>query len=346
MYRPDARGALLSALLVFLSIMGKQSQLFLVPVCAIAAGRQRFRWGAVHLAVSLALTAAAVAALNAATNGWFIKYTIGMVSDHQVLTARYKEFPIIMLRNFFLPFAAVFIYGAYLLVTKRFGEFFREPWFYFIGASLIASLAIWRYNGAYLNSFIPGAMAMVAGFAVAAPRLWMLVRGEVHGERRIAAGLLSMIAVAVMLWAQDFPNALSAPLWKQVPSKEHRQTARRFNKFIKNYPGVVILPFHTLPSNPDWRLPHNVGLRDLQGSDWGRRYHRGLLKELKERRIDAFIFKGGRIPWRFRAILKDYKRQRLPRELRADPGPLTPWPKWIYTRKDADKPAPPKADET
>ncbi|MBZ0271346.1 hypothetical protein K8I61_04870 [bacterium] len=333
--RPTWISAVAAGALMALSVLGKQTQIAFIPVLVFAFLPSSLWRGIVAALIASALSAIAVFAINDASDGWMWKYTIDMVAHHHIRAERYSLFALWLAKHFGVHLALIAAYLVTRLARRAWREIFGEPWFYFIGAGVILAVAIWRIDGAYHNSLIPAAMAMVAGAVVFGARL---AREYAHQlpQTNAARAILATMVVAVMLVMGGYPFALGHPLWKQVPTRSMRHAVKRLNATVAAYPGTVYMPFHTLLSNPNRHLPHNVPLRDLAASPWGRTHHRRLMRELRDLKIDAFLTKSRRHqPARFLPILAGMKREKMPKRLMAKTGPLTGWPDALYERPES-----------
>jgi hypothetical protein len=342
-YRQSWAAVAGASILLFLAVTGKQTELALWPVIFLTLVFANRKKGLAFAFASVLLIAVFVWLFNANSSGWFIKYTIDMVGHHALHKAHQRLFPLWILQHFGIPLACIVFYGTSILFHRKLSRIFTEPWFYFIGSSLLASFLIYRIHGSYLNSLIPAAMGMIAGLVVFAPRLWRGYSPKLPGFAHSLAPWALIILVGICLWMQDFPFALKHPLTRQVPTEQHRKAARHFNEYVRAHHGVIYTPFHTLPANPNWNLPHNVPLRDLYGSPWGKSYHDQIMADLGNLGIDQIILKRRRrVPHRYRKLLKDFDGPaRLPKNMRIDPRPLTTWPKALFKRKAyADTPMP------
>ncbi len=336
LYKDSWLSVLGAAVLVFLAVAGKQTEAAIWPVIVFAYLFKDWKKALAFAGVSVGLIAAFIWLYNWQSGGWFYKYTLNMVSHHAIHQKHQRLFPSWLLAHFGIGAACCVLWGIFLLARAKAKKFFTESWFYFIGSGILSSFIIYRIHGSYLNSLIPAAMGMIAGVVVFGPRLWKSAAGRLPEAAKNFAPWLLAPLMALMLWMQGFPYALKYPLTRQVPSKQHRQAARAFNDYLRTYHGVIYIPFHTLPANPNWNLPHNVPLRDLKASPWGKKYHDRIMKELETLGIDQVILKSRRrTPYRYRKLLRDFDGpQELPKCMRVDPRPLTTWPKALYKKKD------------
>ncbi|MCB9475344.1 MAG: glycosyltransferase family 39 protein [Deltaproteobacteria bacterium] len=331
--RPD-RGLLHAAIpgiLLALSSLAKQNGILFYPGIALVYLLVDWRKAAVFTAAFAGLFGGFCAIYNAATDGWFWKYTFGLVQavpmPVRLLTVHAKifsNFPVAI----FVVLAACFV----LLSRRRFREFFGDKWLAFFGIAYVVSYYFRLPAGGARNALIP----ICVGAAIAAGT------SLPHIVRSLNLKLLPTIGKAGLLWilaAALAVQVVAQAQWYKYarPTAEQTAAAHRLVDMLENLDGTYYMPSNVVPmKNSLW--VHHMSWVDLAKVKWGRQELNRVRADFVKRKIPYFVTNKDRKVAAFlrQRVSDNYElKRRIPNSARVHAFSATKFTPWdILKRKD------------
>jgi hypothetical protein len=229
--RADGRRAAAgAAVLMVLAVLAKQDALLPAVACVPWLVRRDRRIGAVYTATLVGGLAAAVAALQIWSQGWFLYYVLDVPAAHRLVPASYLGFLTHDLRA--LWWSAAMVLLAFVAARRIRGSTGVAWWF--VGpvvAALVLTGWLGRvHSGGWDNVLIPAVAGVVilVGVALGVAR------------RRTAPWVLAICALAVV---GQFVALRWSPTDHLPDRRSERATAAAVDE-LRRLPGPVYLPGH------------------------------------------------------------------------------------------------------
>ncbi|MCB1155329.1 glycosyltransferase family 39 protein, partial [bacterium] len=233
--------AVIPGIFLALSALAKQNGILFYPGIALVYLLVDWRKAAVFTGTFAGLFGGFCAVYNAMTDGWFWKYTFGLVKatpmPHRLLTVHAKIFS-----NFPIAMLVVLIACFTLLSRRRFREFFSDKWLAFFGIAYVVSYYFRLPAGGARNALIP----ICVGAAIAAGT------SLPHIARSFDPKSIRSFGKANALWI--LAAALSVQLVTQAqwykysrPTPEQTANAERLIKTLEDLDGTYYMPSNVVP---------------------------------------------------------------------------------------------------
>ncbi len=243
-FRASAWGWAGAGCLLGLAALTKQTAVLMLPALLLYAVLVDWRKAIVLVAALVAVLGTATAALNAATHGWYLHYTLWLpfrIEERVPEAAAFWTEDI--LRTVAVPAAlAVALCAIALRDPTR-----RDPFWPLIAIGGLSAAWLSRlHSGAYLNVLMP-AYASLAILAGAAARL--LPSATPRPYRPVVRAAIALLCIGHLAG-----SAYSAQA--QVPGAGDAELAREFGRTLASYHGAVLVPYHSFVPTPAGPVMH------------------------------------------------------------------------------------------
>ena len=314
------RSAAAAGALLWLAFMTKQTAVLVAAPLLIGTvwlDRRRAAVGAATFVVPTLLT---WVGLGAATDGWFLYYTLELPAQHELALVDASHYLLAAL-PVALPSFAVALFALVLATRRdrRTGAFLVAA---FVGLVPLSWL-FFAHTGSHLNALMPAWAAV----CLLAP---LAVMHRPRGHRvRVAALFLTVQLVL-----------LAEPVADSLPAAGEIARGERFVRWLRERDGEVLLPdmryVQTLAGRPSHGL--GVAARDVLRADRddpGRRLlEESLANAISERRFGTIVL--SQPDWLDGVVALRYRPAGT---IDFAPRPVTGWPltpTWVWERDDLD----------
>ncbi|MCZ7585350.1 MAG: glycosyltransferase family 39 protein [Deltaproteobacteria bacterium] len=323
--------AVLAGAALTLAVLAKQNAILFYPAAVLPLLLANRRNAAVFTASFAVTLGAYVLIHNAASGGWFLKYTFALVGG-EPMRRRYLTIPVAMLSQYAIPFAVVALGMVSMLARRQYRRFFADQWLAFFATSFVVSFMFRLTPGGAPNAYIP----IAAGAAIGAGALLPIALEWFGGgprDGRWSMGGAATWALAAILALQMVAQAR----WydSEIPSRADREQAERLVGELRELEGKILMPGHVLPWDNTYWI-HEMSWRDFNDSRWGRPVIRGLAEQMREDKPAYLVTEKGRSlpPVLRRVVQRDFQKGRpLPYLKMATATPSSPGR--VHPRKDA-----------
>jgi 4-amino-4-deoxy-L-arabinose transferase-like glycosyltransferase len=237
--------AVAAGVLVFLSVLTKQTALFIVPALALYLLLTNWRRGVWFVVSAGLLVAGSFLVINEATHGWFKYYVFDLPATHHISETETNAF---WTRDLVFP-----LFGACIVAFVWFFRQSRDLILFYallLVGGVLASFLVRIRQGTYVNVLLPAyaLLAIVFGLGLSEPQ-----EPGTPGRRwsRVALVLIGILQLAALRY--DFT--------RQVPSAQDRRAGQELVQRIAGTEGEVLAPFST-------SLVFQAGKRTWAGAGW------------------------------------------------------------------------------
>jgi 4-amino-4-deoxy-L-arabinose transferase-like glycosyltransferase len=221
--------AVVAGALAFLSVLTKQTALFILPAPALYLLLTNWRRGMWFVVSAGLLVAGSFLVINQAALGWFKYYILDLPATHRISENEANAF---WTRDLVFP-----LLGACVVAFVWFFRQSRDRVLFYallLAGGTLASFLVRIRQGTYVNVLLPAyaSLAIVFGLGLSESR-----EPETSGQRTLSVGLVLVGLLQLGVLRYDLRG--------QLPSTQDREAGKELVQRIAGTDGEVLAPFST-----------------------------------------------------------------------------------------------------